>query len=514
MYLILTASKDTYITNKIIDNNFRAKDANVGKAGTLDLFKLYAESISGSNTSPKELSRALIKFDLQPLYNLTASNLDLNASNFEVKLKMYDLLGGQATPSNFNLVVYPLSKSFDEGIGRDVSSFGDLDSCNFITASYATGSTSIWAASGANSSGLLNSQDIDFITSGNLGSEIVDLGSSQNFIKGNENLEVNLTTVVSATMANVLPDHGFRISFSGSEETDNKTRFVKRFASRQSSNQLKVPQLHVSWDDSRIDHHNDFIFNVSGSLFLNNFQRGNRANLVSGSAAAAISGDDCLIIKLQKGEFTQYITASQHSAGTDSTAVAGLYSGSFAVDLHSSKKTNSKINQVLVDLFNHSGSITFDEYWMSLDESVGFYTGSLNIKPARSTSYSNQPSDLHFRFFNLAAEYSHTAVVTLKVFAEDLAIKDKVSKFPYAKKSIILSNVYYRVRDVKTQEIVIPFKTTNNATKLSSDSEGMYFEFRMEAIPADRSYVFELLVKDYGLNQMFENVSANFRVIS
>ena len=41
MYRILTASADTYITNKIIDNSFRAKDANVGQAGTLDLFKLF-----------------------------------------------------------------------------------------------------------------------------------------------------------------------------------------------------------------------------------------------------------------------------------------------------------------------------------------------------------------------------------------------------------------------------------------------------------------------------------------
>ena len=58
MYRILTASKDTYVTNKIINNSFRATDANVGQAGTLDLFKLYAESTTGSNATPTELSRA------------------------------------------------------------------------------------------------------------------------------------------------------------------------------------------------------------------------------------------------------------------------------------------------------------------------------------------------------------------------------------------------------------------------------------------------------------------------
>ena len=62
MFLILTASKDAYITNKIIDNSYRATDANTGRAGTLDLFKLYNESSIDGENNPIELSRILIKF--------------------------------------------------------------------------------------------------------------------------------------------------------------------------------------------------------------------------------------------------------------------------------------------------------------------------------------------------------------------------------------------------------------------------------------------------------------------
>ena len=40
MYRIAEADKDAYITNKIVGSTFRAKDANTGAAGTLDLFKL------------------------------------------------------------------------------------------------------------------------------------------------------------------------------------------------------------------------------------------------------------------------------------------------------------------------------------------------------------------------------------------------------------------------------------------------------------------------------------------
>ena len=48
MYLALSASKDAYITNKIIGSSFRATDANLGQAGTLDLFKLYDENAKGT----------------------------------------------------------------------------------------------------------------------------------------------------------------------------------------------------------------------------------------------------------------------------------------------------------------------------------------------------------------------------------------------------------------------------------------------------------------------------------
>ena len=179
MYRILTASKDTYITNKIINNSFRATDSNVGQAGTLDLFKLYAESSTGSDTTPIELSRILIKFNLAPLRALTSSNLDISHSSFKCTLKLTDVYGGQTTPSNFKMILFPVSKSFDEGIGRDVVSFADIGESNFITAS----SGSSWAATGANHQGFIDSDNADIISSGSLGDGTVNLFKTQSFEK-------------------------------------------------------------------------------------------------------------------------------------------------------------------------------------------------------------------------------------------------------------------------------------------------------------------------------------------
>ena len=74
MYRILSASKDTYITDKIINSAYRATDANMGQAGTLDLFKIYDETLIRKITfrekdfplSPTEIPREQICYKFFP----------------------------------------------------------------------------------------------------------------------------------------------------------------------------------------------------------------------------------------------------------------------------------------------------------------------------------------------------------------------------------------------------------------------------------------------------------------
>ena len=304
MYKILTASSDNYITNKNI-SNFRTTDANVGSAGTLDLFKLYNEStltnsaatasisytgqpvdsntltiistdgtvkvyefdpsitngdpigsnvgvrigddadatysnlksaidgatghnegsvgskitathtddndstgtitleqstkgIEGnteivgtvSNSTIKsfengkgsvlgsvELSRVLLKFDLSEVLSIHQNKCPIDHSSFNATLKLFDIYGGQPTPSNFTIRAYPLSQSFDEGIGKDIIRYSDLGSSNFVTASLSSGQINKWKIPGANSKGILNSENIDIIETGTLS----ELEGSVNF---------------------------------------------------------------------------------------------------------------------------------------------------------------------------------------------------------------------------------------------------------------------------------------------------------------------------------------------
>jgi hypothetical protein len=85
MYRILSASKDTYITNKYIAGS-RSLGSNVGQAGTLDLFKLYNETrLTGVTSSITELTRLLVQFDYSELQLLTGSILDFTSGVLELQ---------------------------------------------------------------------------------------------------------------------------------------------------------------------------------------------------------------------------------------------------------------------------------------------------------------------------------------------------------------------------------------------------------------------------------------------
>ena len=265
MYKILTASADAYITNKVISTSARAIDANMGNASTIDIFKLYDESTFSGHPKtyiddtgaallhstddlnvesiPVELSRGLVKFDLSDL------EADIEGeSGFSATLKMYDVFGGQTTPSNFSLLVVPLAVAFDEGGGRDVESFNDLDTCNFVTASYSDGTTTEW---GTHTTITPTTGDDYLIFNIVSEADILDIatyGATQEFETGQEDLSVDVTAAVTAmlTASGSITNHGFRISFISDEEKDDKTRFVKRFVSRHSNDKNKTPRLIIT----------------------------------------------------------------------------------------------------------------------------------------------------------------------------------------------------------------------------------------------------------------------------
>jgi len=508
MYKILKADKDSYITNRFIkiasSGSFRT-GSNIGAAGTLDLFKLYGVTFTNNDTNlpTLELSRLLIHFDLQPVRDLIYSNsININHDTFNCTLKLFDVYGGQTTPSNFDVSVFPMSKSFDEGVGRDVVYYSDYDSCNFASASRGVS----WEISGSGKGG--GAEEIcDYITaSANLG--VASFEVSQHFSTGEEDLNVDVTKIISATLAGILPDRGFRLSLKPSLENDSYSYFVKRFSSRTAYDSTKHPQLIIKYDDSIQDDSQNLRFDQHSTIFLRNYLHGEPANIASGSSSTEITGSNSLLLKLVtavsgNGSYSLIFTGSQYFDGLN--YYPGIYSASFTI---------SQTNQTLYKELQHSGSVTFTPVWLSLDESIPYFTGSkLIVYPAQRSN-----SAIDFKNYVISTSglqnlhrTDEKVFVRVNIFDHTSPII-KLVKRPIELSGIVIRKAYYQVRDVLTNEIILSFDEKHGSTRISSDFDGMYFNLDVSNLLKERSYVIDVMLVLGGTKKTFKSVSNVFKV--
>ena len=113
---------------------------------------------------------------------------------------------------------------------------------------------------------------------------------------------------------------------------------------------------------------------------------------------------------------------------------------------------------------------------------------------------------------NLRESYKTGDVVKLRVFSEDRDRDVTFKKLPFEKKSQLYHQMHYRVRDFKSNEVIINFDTKYNSTRLSTDSGGMYFEFFVDSLPKGRTYVFDFLIKKNGFDTIVTDAASKFRV--
>jgi len=509
MYLIFSASADNYITNKIINTSLSASDANVGQASTLDLFKIYNETtfngFTGSYSAPTEISRLLVKFNLTDVSSSISSMAELNG--FKAYLNLKDINGSQIAPNKFDVSVYPLSKSWDEGRGSDIYSFNDLDQSNWMTASYSDSSYVQWEQQGASALGYLASTDIDIIGSGSIGGSKVSFAGHQYFDNGHEDLMVDVTTAVSATLGGFMDDMGFLIAFSGSQETDAKTRFVKRFASRHARNEYLRPSLIVKLDDSVVDQRSSMFFNTSGSLFLENKIRGERAFILSGSNETMLTGSDSLYVIIHTGSFA--VTASAGIYKSAQKNIKGLYTASFAINRFNDSDVSSGVS-----LYTHShasGSLKLYERWMDRYEQYTYFTGSFEMSLPTKTTNETRPKYV-VSVTNLKNQYRKNEIHRVDLHVRDDNKISKSVRKNFGLKSLRFEQAYYRIRDLRTGNIIVPFTKENNATRISSDSDGMYFNFSTKNWPKGRSYTIDVLVVESGNDNVYET-KTRFKVI-
>lgn len=529
MYRILKADKDSYVTNKIVystrPTTSSSTDANVGQAGTIDIFKLYNATSVPSGTSGIELSRGLIHFNLDGLKAITGSILDINDPSFKCYVSMKNVYGGQTVPSNFTLVLYPLAKDWDEGRGNDVIGYRDLDAVNWFTASINP-TVVTWTSGGIGYGADITDINADYYLSSSLIGN-VPLGFSQSFPRGDEDLLIDVTTAVSATLNGDIPDYGFRLSFTGSQESDSVTRFVKRFSSRQSRNTILHPQLIVKYNDSFIDNQAQLFFDYPNKIGFYFYPFEQPTNFLS--ASTYISGSGSLLLELIASQ-SQYVTTSSysisHSASILYTSASWAYfsqsftgsqiqigglnqTGSYYADVYLAKNTTG-----LSGVFKPDGSVDFMPVWKSLDNTVIFATGSsLTFKPLQGYSYIVGNRNYNVNILDLKEQYINTDEVTLHAFTYDFDPTVRSFYLPYRSKAVVIKTMYWRLVDPFSKEIIIPFDDVG--TLMSVDGEGNYFRLYMQDLPINRVLEIELLIKEAnGQTYLIQNQGFKFKVVT
>jgi hypothetical protein len=524
MFRILTASKDTYIQNKYVAGT-RSLDANVGQAATIDLFKLYGETRVGGTQDHYELSRGLIKFDYSPLTELTASQLNASGSGFKVFLSMKNAYGGQTVPSNFTLQLHPVAQEWDEGRGNDVLYFSDIDSCNWITAS-VNPSVFPWVSGGVGAAGAIG-DTCDYYVSGDIGVGSQSLAITQTFTRGDENLFMDITSLVSASIWGNLPNHGFRLSYVDSQEQDQTTRFVKRFGGRNANNPQLRPSIVVKYDgDVIFDDSNMAIFDESNRFYIYNTPRGVFENFKSGSSE--ITGANCLNLELVASKsnsiqvtgwspsHSQSITytttsISYFSASFPASQVSfgGLFQeGSYCADV-----TLATFSDPVLDSFVSGSGYRqkFLTLWKSLDNTYLYASGSfIQFQKFTASPIAFDQRNYVVNMTNLEQFYNHSESTRLRVFIQDWEQDYSTKRLPKPAVSRTFRNMYWRLIDPFTKEVVIPFDDIG--TRLSSDGGGMFFDFWFSDLNVNRVYEFEFQIRENGKNDYFLEQGFRFKV--
>lgn len=494
MYRKLLCNKDTYITNKVIGGKSRVSSS-VGLAGTLDLFKLH--DLSSGSSVVDELTRILVHFDLQPLKDLKDANLiDINHESFFCKLSLKDVYGGQTVPNNFAMSIFPLSSSFEEGLGKDVVYFTDVDAASWLSSSRGT----LWNTQGCSTGGGATST-CDYITGS---ASIINTETKQDFTLGTEDLLVDVTSIVSATLKGELPDRGFRISFSSSIETDSNTYFVKRFASRHAYDESKRPQLIFGFNDSISDDTQSLTFDSDCKINLYNYVKSDLINLASSSNN--ITGSNSLKLKLvaETGGYSLTFSGSQFTLG--SNTVSGTYTAT--VNVPSS-------NTTIAARIAESGSVKFTPVWMSNDATLVFVSGSkVQFNKSIRTSSSNKKKFYRVNVSGIDEKYTSDQDIAARVNIFDYNDPYiKLVKKPTELAGVVLPHVFFSIKEVTSNKIVVPFDDVKNSTKVSSDSDGMFFMLKTDTLTAGRTYVIDILVKLNGVKNVYQNASPIFKII-
>ncbi len=503
-----TATEDNTITNAwLSDLTTRATGSNAGAADILEVYSIFQRAYSSSAENKQvELSRALIRFPVTSIASDRSSGVIPASGSVSFYLKLYNAETSNTVPSNFTLTVMPVSQSWQEGTGLDLTTYAD----------YTVGNTgSNWTQRQRNDDGTVS----DWATAG--GDYLTASNYNQVFESGLEDLEIDVTILMEEWLGDVYSNYGFGIALSSSQESTSSynltgaatSYYTKRFFARGTQYFFKRPTIEARWNSSTKDDRGTFYYSSSlangeqnlNTLYFYNYVRGKLQNipsvetgllrvaLYSGSMDnTAPSGSALTLV-----QDNTYVTADSGIYATAGQVSTGIYSCSLAI-------TGTAKNKI-TDIF---------DVWYS--GSMRFSTGSIKPKTLEGDRISLRPT-YYLNITNLKDKYRDKENARFNLYVRE---KDW-SPTIYTKASTnietkTIESASYRIYRVIDGYNAIPHGTGSDLqTVLSHDISGNYFDLDMSLLAPGYEYAIRFAFYDSALLDWAEqDETFRFRVES
>jgi len=210
------------------------KDQNFGQDEILELKKVFWNRAFDYQT------RVLLSFKGTEFTNVSQSIVNGEITSPKFYLRLYEADGVQELSTEYKIAAFPVSQSWDEGIGK----FGDdpkvTNGVSWENINYYPGNNEVtWSATGG------TSRHGGHYISGS------EYEASQSFSYESPDVNMDVTDIVNYWLkSGSNTNNGFLLRFSGSQETDNTTFGQLKFFSSQ-TNTIYSPKLEVRWDDHK-----------------------------------------------------------------------------------------------------------------------------------------------------------------------------------------------------------------------------------------------------------------------
>ena len=253
MHRYFFTTKDTFInsgSDSITGEDF--KDKNTGQDEILELKKVFFNRTFSYQT------RVLVQFDTDEIESYISSSVLPN--DYKLNLRLYETEGTSGLSEEYTISAYPLSQSWDEGIGKESDVPKTTEGCSWAFSKNNKGVEVKWNAYSSSISSSVDEGGDTINTTSTFTSSFVDGDqiSEGSFIEDDEatqvfssespDLNMDITTIANKWFGGVNENYGLMLRLSGSRETSSTSFEDLKFFSRQ-TNTIYSPKIELKWDD-------------------------------------------------------------------------------------------------------------------------------------------------------------------------------------------------------------------------------------------------------------------------